>query len=209
MSGKITFKNGLHSSRSGGFVEPLKLGDRDWQRIEKIVDRPLTDDERAVICEGLENLRHIVQALNSDQVSAQDVKETLRAIGGTQDADQVKQAVNDCDAKSRALIDGALYAMGERTDFESCPSGALRAAALLAKEGFKGANGRPEASSRPRVYAFARSMWVALGLNNMAVWEIDGEATPLVQFATALLAQIEDSPPGYSVVAKGLRKVSA
>jgi hypothetical protein len=209
MSGKITFKNGLHSSRIGELMAPLSLAECDWHRFEKIIRRSLTSKEREDISEGLENLRHIAQVLNSDKVSAQDVKKTLLAIGGTKGSDQAKQAVKNCDAKSRALIDGALYEMGERTDFEDCPPSAFRAAALLAANGFKGVNGAPAASSRLRVYAFARTIWAALGRNDMAMWEIDGEATPLVKFATALLAQIEDSPPGYSVVAKGLRRVSA
>lgn len=209
MSGKITFKNGPHPTVVGAFVDPIEIGKRDWKRFEEIIGRVLVGRERKEISEGVENLRHIAQVLNSDKVSAQDIKETLRAIGGTKDDDQVRRAVSNCDAKSRALIDGALYAIGERGDFDNSKPGALRAAALLAAEPIKGLSGRPEASSRPRVYAFARTMWGALGRTDCAVWEIDGEATALVKFATALLAQIEDCPPGYSVVAKGLRKVSA
>ena len=44
MAGKITFRNGIHPSRVGGWVQPVKLTDAQLASLGSYVGRPITAD---------------------------------------------------------------------------------------------------------------------------------------------------------------------
>ena len=34
MRGKVTFRDGLHHSRTGGWIEPVSIGNGEWRELE-------------------------------------------------------------------------------------------------------------------------------------------------------------------------------
>jgi hypothetical protein len=149
----------------------------------------------------------------SDDVSAQDVKATLRKISMLPD-EEIYIAVSNCDSWTEERLIFALWRMGEKEKWlttDHTPA-KWKAAAMLAYAEFPNHRGGAKSKwYRPPFARYAISLWKEMGATNDAIWELDGEATPLVIFATCLLALIEadavTGPPGYSAVAKMLRKV--
>ncbi len=214
---KPTYRNGRHPSRDGGFVEPVELDVQDWQRLEAILERALTDAERDRIKRGLAT--YLSLKVNDDSIPLKQVRATLRAIINEPDG-SIHDAFENCDSTTEACLDEALLDMGEdaAADLRAMRPGKLRAAALLAEHRLpKTSGGRPQQGYKKLFAEWVVILWRDLGRSDVTVWEqpglngdLDGKAAPLVQFAAALLELIEYiNPPGNSAVAKLLRTVSS
>lgn len=212
MAGKNTARNIPHPSREGRQVKDISIEAEDWSRLEGLLERSITAEEKASIADALSLFASMREDYESDYVAAQDVKATLRKISMLPD-EEIHLAVSNCDSWTEERLVRALYRMGEKK-FQAADhtSAKWKAAAMLASAEFPNNRG----GSRVKWYreAFARyaiSLWKEMGGKNNAIWELEGEATPLVIFTTCLLALIEvdgvTAPPGYSTVAKMLRKV--
>lgn len=205
MAGKVTFKNGIHPSRVGGWVQPVKLTDAQLASLGSYVGRAITDDEARHLEDMLETVKGIRDA--DDDTRSQDVKETLAAIARADD-DAVHQALDRCDEYTRAVMTDALRKMGEAVpwEFARFRPAKLKAAAAFAR--VQGNDGRPVKGYR---IIFARAfveIWLAMTGAPVKPWEANGSASRDVQAAQLLLEAIGD-PLSLSPVAKMLRKVIA
>lgn len=205
MAGKITFRNGIHPSRVGGWVQPVKLTDAQLSSLCSYVGRTITDDEVLCIEDMLETVKGIRDA--GDDTRAQDVIETLAAIARADD-NEVHRALDHCDEFTRAVMTDALRQMGEPVpwEFARFRPAKLKAAAAFAR--VQGNDGRPVKGYR---IIFARAfveIWLAMTGAPVKPWEAGGSASRDVQAAQLLLDAIGD-PLSASPVAKLLRKVIA
>lgn len=205
MAGKITFKNGIHPSRVGGWVQPVKLTGAQLARLRSYVGRAITDDEARHLEDMLETVKGIRDA--GDDTRAQDVIETLAAIARADD-NEVHQALDRCDEYTRAVMTDALRQMGELVpwEFARFRPAKLKAAAAFAR--VQGNDGRRVKGYR---IIFARAfveIWLGMTGAPVKPWEAGGSASRDVQAAQLLLEAIGD-PLSLSPVAKLLRKVIA
>jgi len=205
MAGKITFKNGIHPSRVGGWVQPVKLTDAQLASLGNFVGRAITADEVLYLEDMLEAVKGIRDA--DDDTRAQDVIETLAAITRADD-DAVHRALEHCDEFTRAVMTDALRQMGEAVpwEFARFRPAKLKAAAAFAR--VQGNDGRRVKGYR---IIFARAfveIWLGMTGAPVKPWEANGSASRDVQAAQLLLAAIGD-PLSGSPVAKLLRKVIA
>ena len=211
MTGKRTFAQGAHPSNDPtGEWEQIPILARDLERLEAIVGRPFADIDRVRVM-ALVNVVHSVRVINiACNVPAQDIKATLRAIGGL-DASKVADALANADWYSKRLIEESLLWIlaCDLQDMRQVRPAAIRAAALLAAQDFKtGSGGSPGKRHRQQFAEECIDLWRELGRDDFAAWARDGAASPLVEFATALLALIEShDPPGFSTVSDLLGKV--
>lgn len=207
MAGKITFKNGIHPSRVGGWEPPVKLTDAQLVKLGELVGRPITSDEVLCIEDALETVKGMRDAETT--VSAQDVKSTLTAITRATD-DAIRPALEHCDEHTRALMTGALHQMGEAVPWEFARFRPLklRMAAGHALSTLQGQDGRPVKGYR---IIFARAfaeIWLTMTGATIKPWETNDNASADVRAAQMLLEAIGD-PLSLSPVAKLLRKVIA
>lgn len=205
MAGKITFRNGIHPSRVGGWEEPVKLTDAQLASLGSYVGRTINADEVLYIEDMLEAVKGIRDA--GDDTTAQDVKETLAAIARADD-NEVHRALDHCDEFTRAVMTDALRQMGEAVpwEFARFRPAKLKAAAAFAR--VQGKNGRHVKGYR---IIFARAFvetWLAMTGEPVKPWEAGGSASRDVQAAQLLLEAIGD-PLSASPVAKLIRKVIA
>lgn len=206
MAGKITHKNGVHPSRIGSFVEGFDLSLPHRTTLEGYVGRSICDDDAKMIEEFVEYIRSLKY---DDRINSQDVRATLTSIGNSKDG--AAKAYRQCDSLTLAQIDNGLRKIGIY-NFSTPTDNQIRAAALLALADLTdGTNGRPRSFYRNTFYDDVVTVWHNAGGSDDAVWEdLDGGTTPLVLFATYLLQMIEpDTCPGYSTIAKSIRKVIA
>ncbi|HRQ59590.1 MAG TPA: hypothetical protein PLN31_19410 [Azoarcus taiwanensis] len=205
MAGKITFKKGMHPSRVGGWVQPVKLTDAQLASLGNYVGRAITDDKILYIEDMLETVKGIRDA--DDDTRSQDVIETLAAIARADD-NEVHRALAHCDEHTRAAMTDALRQMGEPVpwEFARFRPAKLKAAAAFAR--VQGNDGRRVKGYR---IIFARAFvetWLAMTGAPVKPWEAGGTASRDVQAAQLLLEAIGD-PLSLSPVAKLLRKVIA
>lgn len=205
MAGKITFRNGIHPSRVGGWEEPVKLTDAQLSSLCSYVGRTITDDEVLCIEDMLETVKGIRDA--GDDTRAQDVIETLAAIARADD-NEVHRALDHCDEFTRAVMTDALRQMGEPVpwEFARFRPAKLKAAAAFAR--VQGNDGRPVKGYR---IIFARAfveIWLAMTGAPGKHWASPTRTSPAVKAAQLLLEAIGD-PLSASTVAKMLRKVIA
>ncbi len=139
MTGKRTFAQGAHPSNDPtGEWEQIPILARDLERLEAIVGRPFADIDRVRVM-ALVNVVHSVRVINiACNVPAQDIKATLRAIGGL-DASKVADALANADWYSKRLIEESLLWIlaCDLQDMRQVRPAAIRAAALLAAQDFK------------------------------------------------------------------------
>ena len=207
MAGKITYKKGVHPSRIGSFVEGFDLSPPHRATLAGYIGQPITDSGAATIEDFVEYIRSLNDG--DERVTTQDVRATLAAIGNSK-AGAVK-ALQNCDSLTEAQIHNGLRKIGIY-DFSAPTSNQIRAAALLALADLgEGTNGRPHSFHRSEFYNGVVKLWHDVGGTDDAAWEDwEGGTTPLVLFATYLLQMIEpDTCPGYSTIAKSIRKVVA
>lgn len=205
MAGRITFKNGIHPSRVGGWVQPVNLTDAQLSSLCSYVGRPITADEVLYLEDMLETVKGIRDA--GDDTRAQDVIETLAAIVRADD-NEVHRALDHCDEFTQAVMTDALHQMGEAVpwEFARFRPAKLKAAAAFAR--VQGNDGRPVKGYR---IIFARAfaeIWLAMTGAPVKPWEAGDSASRDVQAAQLLLEAIGD-PLSASPVAKMLRKVIA
>ena len=204
MAGKITFKKGIHPSRVGGWVQPVKLTDAQLASLGSYVGRAITDDEVLYIEDMLETVKGIRDA--GDDTRSQDVIETLAAIARADD-DEVHRALDHCDEFTRAVMTDALRKMGEAVpwEFARFRPAKLKAAASIARvRGHKPVKGYRVVFAR----GFAE-VWLAMTGTPGKHWAIyDNSASPGVK-AAQLLLEVIGEPRSASTVAKLLRKVIA
>lgn len=212
MSGKITFKHGLHPSRVGAFEPAIALSERALLALAAHIGRQLSPEE----IERTEDVLGGVCGLrkSSDRVTAQDVRKTLEAIACAHD-DAIFVAVQNCDATTHAYIVAALHKMTRRMglkawEFDAFEPAMLRAGALAALSNMPaGREGRPSKDGH-RLY-FARNfvaLWRDLTGTEPTTSATPSTVSPAVQCAQCLLAasgEVIDA----SQVAKMLRKVIA
>lgn len=215
MTGKFTAKNGLHGTRIGAWVENIVMANEDWAPLERLIERPITEDEKTSISDNLSVFASMCKEYNSEKVSAQDVKATLEKISKLPDED-VYLAVNQCDGWTEERLICALWRMGEKKNVSVSdhPPAYWKAAAMLARAEFpRLPGGAPVKWYREPFARYAVDLWKETGRTDIGVWELEGDASPLVVFATRLLELIETDPvagsPDYSTVAKLLRKVTS
>lgn len=213
MAGKNTSGNVPHPSREGQLVKDISIEADDWFRLEGFLERPFTAEEKISISNALSFFTAMREEYESDHVSAQDVKATLRKISTLPD-EEIFIAVSNCDSWTEERLIFALWRMGEKEKWLTADHAPAKwkAAAMLAYAEFPNHRGGAKVKwYRPPFARYAISLWKEMGSTNESIWELDGEATPLVIFSTCLLALIESDavtgPPGYSTVAKMLRKV--
>lgn len=207
MAGKITFRHGMHPSRVGGWVQPVKLTDAQLASLGNYVGRSVTADEALYIEDMLETVKGMRDA--ETPIGSQDVVATLTAITRAAD-DDIHRALAHCDEHTRALMTGALHQMGESVPWEFARFRPLklRMAAGHALTTAQGRDGRPVKGYR---IIFARAfaeVWLAMTGAPVKPWETNDSASADVRAAQMLLEAIGD-PLSLSPVAKLLRKVIA
>ena len=205
MAGKITFLNGLHPSREGELVQPVKLTSAQLVILGSYVGRPIAADEVLYIEDMLGTVKSMRDG--DSAVISQDVKETLAAIARADDED-VHRALEHCDACTEMMVIDTLRQMGEAVpwDFARFRPAKLKAAAAFAR--VQGNDGRPAKGYR---VVFARAfaeMWLGMTGAPVKPWATDGSASRDVQAAKLLLEAMGD-PLSTSPIAKLLRKVIA
>lgn len=205
MAGKITFRNGIHPSRVGGWVQPVKLTDAQLASLGSYVGRAITADEVLYIEDMLETVKGIRDA--DDDTRSQDVKETLAAIARADD-NEVHRALAHCDEHTRAVMTDALRQMGEAVpwEFARFRPAKLKAAAAFAR--VQGNDGRRVKGYRLIFACTFVEIWLGMTGAPVKPWEAGGTASRDVQAAQLLLEAIGD-PLSLSPVAKLLRKVIA
>lgn len=207
MAGKITFRHGVHPSRVGGWVQPVKLTDAQLVSLGNYLGRAISGDEVRCIEDTLETVKGMRDA--ETPIGSQDVTATLQAITRAAD-DDIHRALKHCDEHTHALMTGALHQMGEAVPWEFARFRPLklRMAAGHALTTAKGQDGRPVKGHR---IIFARAfaeIWLAMTGAPVKPWETNDEASPDVKAAQLLLEAIGE-PLSLSPVAKLLRKVIA
>lgn len=204
MAGKITFRNGIHPSRVGGWVQPVKLTDAQLSSLCSYVGRTITADEVLYIEDMLETVKGIRDA--GDDTRSQDVIETLAAIARADD-NEVHQALDHCDEYTRAVMTDALRQMGELVPWEFAR---FRPAKLKAAAGFARVRGHKPVKGYRIIFARAFvEIWLAMTGTPGKHWAIyDNSASPGVK-AAQLLLEVIGEPRSASTVAKLLRKVIA
>lgn len=219
MAGKNTAGNIPHPSREGRQVKDISIEAEDWSRLEGLLERSITAEEKVSIGDALSLFASMREDYESDHVAAQDVKATLRKISMLPD-EEIHLAISNCDSWTEERLIRALWRMGEKKKFlpaDHAPA-KWKAAAMLASAEFPNDRGGSRVKWYREPFArYAISLWKEMGGKNNAIWEFEGKfeskVAPLVAFATCLLALIEadavTGPPGYSTVAKMLRKVVA
>lgn len=197
---------------SGGFVAPVNLTDRDWERLNTILGRDLTEDERDLIAA---NVARFASMASIGGAKTQAIKRDLKSFALLPDREVLDvlglgygkpPPAPKCLRETRVLIEDTLVRM--RLPFAGNSPATYIAAALLASQNMpNGKDGKRIKGYRPALMMYAVRLWQSLGRNNLRVSESEGNATPLVRFAAAILALVEvDGSPTYSVVAKALRK---
>lgn len=204
MSGKITFRKGIHSSRIGGWEAPVSLSASQLGKLARLIKREVTENEKT----DIEDMLEMIRGLHSDlPVSSQDAIATLKAICGAGDP---HKALAHCDEFTKSIMIDTLRKWDQANpwEFDQMRPELLRGAAGDACRKVQGRNGRPSKGYR---IVFARSfaeIWLALTGRPIAPSEADGVASPDVEAAHLLLEATGDVVC-LSVVAKLLRKVIA
>lgn len=203
MAGKITFRNGIHPSRIGGWVQPVKLTDAQLSSLCSYVGRSIADDEVRCIEDMLEAVKGIRDA--GDDTRAQDAIETLAAIARADD-NEVHRALDRCDGFTRAVMTDVLRQMGEPVPWAFAR---FRPAKLKAAAAFARVRGHKPVKGYRIIFARAFvEIWFAMTGAPFKAWEVSGTAPPVVM-AAQLLLEVIGEPRSASTVAKMLRKVIA
>lgn len=200
MAGKITFRNGPHTSVVGHIVAPVEIPVAHRLRIEKILTRVLTDAELATLCNELAMVREF-REMNDHHATSQDVKETLTAIAKMIRPCEAARAYTECDALTQGVLTSGLYKLGVR-DFSAPDPELIRQAAAERLATFPGGgNGRPKESWRGRFAGFARRSWAGFGRSDDKAWQrnADGTLSDFAHYALTLLnASLGDGEEPYS-----------
>lgn len=204
MATKSNYKN------RSGFVESVTFNDYDWVRLEKIIEREFTSQEKVSIAENIDRYSAMKTSADALKVTAQNVKRGLVSFSKLP-CNKVIDAYGSIHATIRAEIITAFNKM-ELQPKGSKPS-IYKAAALLRIQEIQSSNGgRKTSGYRIELAKFILNLWKSLGRTDIKAWE-NTETTkvaPLVQFATAMIEMVEkDNPPSFSVVAKLMREVIA
>lgn len=206
MTGRITFKNGRHPSRDGGWVEPIEISAGDWKLLQEAAG-DLTAADKEAIAYLCENYRDIAK---DSSVGMPDIRATLTAMMGLSDEVELTQALANCDASSRALMDGALYSMdGAEFWRRNIRPSKIRAAAWLALQRLPLDRGGGRKKAWRRLVAeWALEFCGRKGLGDKAWTGLNG-STPAVQLLMALLWIIDPGKPpeDESVAVKLLNEV--
>lgn len=215
MRGKITYKAGLHPSRIGGIVDSVAIGTGEWRELEKALGA-IDDADRENISDMCAMLRDIAE---EDRVSSADIRETLNALACKRDDDKLLQAVNNCDADTRAQLDLHLYRL-DGPDFwktSQVSQGRLatkyRAAALLAEKSFKPPRGKRTQGWQRLAAEYAVQLCDWRGLPTTAHARNEGicDPSPIVAVLQVLLGVVDPigSAQGESWCVKLLGEINA
>lgn len=208
MSGKSTFKGGVHPSRAAAWEVPVVLSQDHINDLSEIFGRGITADE----IERLQDLLEMTRGMRDTEysVSNQDTKRTLTEIAKCGDAD-IYRALKDCDERTRAIMTDALRQMREPDswNFDQFSAAKLKAAALFAQASLTTSNGGAPVKGYREIFARAfAGIWLEMTSTEIKHWESGGDASADVKAAQLLLSAIGDHL-SLSPVAKLLRKVIA
>ena len=202
MRGKVTFRDGLHHSRTGGWIEPVSIGNGEWRELESALGS-LDVSARNNIEEYCGLLRSIWQEA---RVSAADVRLTLDRIANERDDSIVIQAFKDCDDTTEVMLDLFLYRLDGPDFFKLLPTlppkrqaAKLRAAACLASKEYNPPRG-PTMQGWQRLaaeYAIQLAKW--RGLTTTAHAFADDEPEPIISLLQTLLGIIDHDDSAQSV----------
>lgn len=195
MRGKITYKAGLHPSRTGGIVDPVAIGIGEWRGLERALGA-IDDAARENISDMCTMLRDIA---SEDRVSSADIRETLNALAGECDDDRLLQAVSNCDSDTRAQLDLHLYRI-DGPDFwktSQIPQARLAtkylAAALMAGNSFDPPRGKKKQGWQRLAAEYAIQLCNWRGLPTTAHARNEGicDPSPAVAVLQLLLGVID------------------
>lgn len=216
MTGKATYRNGVHPSQEGGLIPGIEFDQATIDGLSRVVGRDLTSDE----VERLQDFAALCRHWRESDVfiSSQDVIATLAAIAKEPD-ERVQQAFEDCDADTHCQIVRALYRMGEkRFARQAFLPAKIKAAALLAlSEIPRRPPGRREDGPRQHFLRGIHGIWADLTGENGKAWtDGSGKVSPVLEFSALLLRIVE---PGWgredldekdlSSLGKQFRKINA
>ena len=215
MRGKVTYRSGRHPSRIGGIVEPVTIGPGEWRELEKALG-PLDGAAREAISDGCAILREIA---SDASVSSADIRATLEAIADEKDDTKLFEAVEYCDAATRAQIDLQVYRMNG-SDFwlagDKTPenvAAAFRAAAGLAAKDFAQTRGKRKQGWQRLAaeYAAQLAAWRGLPTTAHARDEWKNNPSPVVAVLQTLLGIVapENSAQSESWCVKLLGEINA
>ena len=216
MTGRVTYRNGPHPSRKGGWLELPAFGNGEWREIENAIGA-LSSLEREAIEEHCAQLRGIA---NDKLVPADDVRVTLRAMAGEPSDAGVIRAFAHCDSRSESALHYALYRLDGPMFFTVLPSLAakhqaakLRAAAWKAAQDFKPGRG-PSIQGWQRntaEYATFLAKWRGLPTSAHGFDDDAEPASPVVRLLLTLLGIVRptDSPQSVSWCVKLLGEINA
>lgn len=206
MRGKVTFREGLHHSRTGEIVESITIGAGEWRELEHALG-PLDETDRAEIADYCALLQSLWQEA---RIPAADVRVTLDKIASEKSDDTILQAFANCDATSSALIEQFLYRLDGPEFFkqlDAIPPSRLatkiRAAAHLALDSYSPSRG-PSVQGWQRLtaeYAIQLAKWKGLPHTAHAFAELVDEEEPaqVVQVLLTLLGLINPNDSAQSV----------
>jgi hypothetical protein len=204
MSGKKTFsKTKRHLSRVGGFVEGVELQPATWAEIEAITGGLSAEEHEAVI-DALEVAKMMA---DNKHTPSQDVVATLTAIERLNDPVALEAAWKNCDATSRACLDGALYKMDGPDFFKVTPRPEkIKAAAWLAGQSVR----KQSAGRRPKGWPIMLGRFVleTCAARQLSTSISHGMSTsPAVRLLCVLMMAVDDDgPEDESTAAKYLAK---
>lgn len=216
MRGKVTFRDGLHSSQIGEFVKPVAIGQGEWREIESAIGG-LDAEARSNIADYCALLRSIFA---ENAILAADVRVTLDHIANERSDDKVLKAFDNCDERSKSMLDAALYLLDGPGFFSDLPTvpprhraAKLRAAALTALRGFQPKRG-PSFQGWQRLsaeYAIKLSKWRDLPTTAHAFSDDPEETGAVVRLLLTILGIVNpnDSPESVSWCVKLLGEINA
>jgi hypothetical protein len=202
VSGKITYRNGLHPTQMGRWLRDVKFATEDRERIRDCLGRELTSQE----LERLESRLTFVAGRYDEErdarVSTQDIKKTLTALTRINDDTKLIASYGQMDSSTECVVLTELHHLGERvTDINYAPfperlrQAAQSALHLYETSGtfYRGASGSisggaPVQAWRQDFACVIFEEWAKLGRQDGRAFldASTGEYSPIVKFAQAI-----------------------